>query len=245
VINQFELNQVFSRDELRAAVHSVRPAYSENSLKWLISKLLKEAKIEKVGRSRYRRFDQAMQREQYHPVVSTALTRVQALLNKTYPLMDYQVWETTQLNEFVNHQFAHNVAVIETEKQLTASVFETLRQTNKTNTVLLLPNADTLSRYQDQSNSTIVIQNLVTEAPRPIQSTKNCCLEKILVDLFTKKLSGQLVSKSEYPAIFEDAFNKYVIDQSTMLRYARRRNCESRILEFIQTETNIVLMKGL
>lgn len=61
------------------------------------------------------------------------------------------------------------------------------------------------------------------------------------MDLFVNKFTGHLIEKSEYPAIMEDAFSKYHLDETKMFRYARRRNVEAKMKKFIRQETSIQL----
>ena len=44
-----------------------------------------------------------------------------------------------------------------------------------------------------------------------------------------------------YPAIYETAFNSYVVDESQMFRYAKRRKSADKIKNFIQEETDAKL----
>ena len=60
------------------------------------------------------------------------------------------------------------------------------------------------------------------------------------MDLFSNIFTGRLIERSEYPAIFEDAFSKYYLNESKMFRYARRRNVESQIKEFMKGNANTV-----
>lgn len=48
-------------------------------------------------------------------------------------------------------------------------------------------------------------------------------LEKLLVDVVADPLLLDSVSESEYPTIYEDAFSKYVVDESCLFQYAARR----------------------
>ena len=66
-------------------------------------------------------------------------------------------------------------------------------------------------------------------------------MEKLLVDLFSKGISGNIVPRSEYPQIFEEVFQKYNINQAKLFRYARRRNNEQIIRNFIRNETSVRL----
>ena len=45
-----------------------------------------------------------------------------------YPLLEFQMWELIQFNEFLNHQIAKNIIVVEVENMLEDSVFDTLRE---------------------------------------------------------------------------------------------------------------------
>ena len=65
---------------------------------------------------------------------------------------------------------------------------------------------------------------------------------QLLVDLLSKKLSGSLIERSEYPRIYEDVFRKYNIDETRMFRYAKRRHLYDCLLSFIKAKTDIQLM---
>ncbi len=126
---------------------------------------------------------------------------------------------------------------IEVERMLEEPIFNMLSESYLR--VLLCPAQETFYTYFQENM--IVVQRLLTEAPKPIQQTKSCCLEKILVDLFSNKLTGQLIQGAEYPMVFEETFRKFYIDEKKMMRYARRRNLEVKIKKFIEEETDIKL----
>ena len=86
-----------------------------------------------------------------------------------------------------------------------------------------------------------MVRKLISESPSGVGQYKQASLEKILVDLFGRGLSGSIISRSEYQAIYEDSFRKYVINQPKMFRYARRRGIEKNIVDFIHGKTNIAL----
>ena len=90
-------------------------------------------------------------------------------------------------------------------------------------------------RYKGKEDN-IVVLKLISEAPKP-KDGHSSTLEKLLVDLFSNKFTGRLIEHSEYPAIFEDVFNKYYLDEAKMFRYARRRNVESKIKGFMKENT--------
>lgn len=66
-------------------------------------------------------------------------------------------------------------------------------------------------------------------------------LEKLLVDLFADEKLQLFLETSEFSTILEQAFHTYVIDESKMFRYARRRNIEDKIKRIIVEDTTIKL----
>ena len=51
-----------------------------------------------------------------------------------------------------------------------------------------------------------------------------------------------MISKGDYPEMLESIFDKYNIDQTKMLRYARRRNRKDQLVNYIKEYTNIKLL---
>ena len=159
------------------------------------------------------------------------------LIDNEYPLITYQTWELYQWNEFVNHQLAHNAYFIEVESGLEATVFDMLLE--KYPRVLLDPGMEEYYRYR--ADDMIIVQKLISGAPAPQPGSKQASLEKLLVDIFSRKLTGQLIERAEYRQIYEDAFGKYAINELAFFRYAGRRHLKSDIRKFIEDETNIEL----
>ena len=87
----------------------------------------------------------------------------------------------------------------------------------------------------------IVVRNLLTESQKGKKEVWHTGLEKLLVDIFSEKLIKAMFSESEYPAIYETAFNSYVVDESQIFRYAKRRKSADKIKKFIQEETDAKL----
>ena len=58
-------------------------------------------------------------------------------------------------------------------------------------------------------------------------------IEKILVDIVAEKTFENLYSKSEVKRIYETAYQRYIIDNTKLLRYARRRNKEKIVKEYL------------
>lgn len=82
----------------------------------------------------------------------------------------------------------------------------------------------------------IVVQNLVSEAPlQKVNNIPTVTLEKLLVDLVYGKDLFYFYQGYELHNIFQQAFDKYTINESRLLRYADRRKKKVEVLELIKT----------
>ena len=180
-----------------------------------------------MSRNQYAIYQEDTAKNDYSAIESKEGAAVKSFLAKQFPLLDYAVWETCALNEFLNHQLARNHIFVEVEKPLEESVFIALREWTKA-PVLMKPSGNDLYLYS--GDLTIIVSTLTSEAPIAGHEIR---IEKLLVDLLANKLIYQIISPSEIPNIFTMAFSRYNINRSALLRYARRRGLEREINERI------------
>ena len=212
IIEQIEPFTLISKRDFEVLGHSIVPQYSDRSIYWLLSKLINMGKLQSVGRNSYLVLNDISPKPEYSYSHSTIMEEVITKIEKEYPLVVFQVWELIQMNEFANHQIASNILFVEVERMLEESVFNMLSDTYQR--ILIRPSIDVFYTYRD--DNMIVIQTLLAETPKPL-GTHSCCLEKLLVDLFSKKLTGQLIQKAEYTVIYENAFARYCIGEKNVL----------------------------
>lgn len=238
VIKKLKSHSIISRKEYEDIVRQINPNLSERTIFWQLAKLQDMGILQKIGQNSFYVINNENSKREYFYEYSKEMQDIVHVIKAEYPLVDFQVWEFVQLNEFVNHQIGKNVFFIEVEHNLETSVFNRLRE--YCSRILLCPKEDMFYNYFEENM--VVIQRLLSEAPKAQSDIKGCSLEKLLVDLFSNKLTGQLVEKAEYPIIYEEAFRKYYIDEKKLFRYARRRNLEKEIRSFIDKETSIQLI---
>lgn len=239
VLSRYEDGSVFSRSEFHEAVRAYEPTCADTAIDWALHDLRRKGILESAGAGRYYMVTEDTQtRLQYHYLHSSEYYELEECISSAYPLVNYQMWELIQMNDFVNHQIAKNVIFVEVESMLVDTIYEVLH--TKYPYAMFQPDTDTFYRQRGPQTD-IVVMKLLTEAPTPDEH-HSCRIEKILVDLLSRKLPGQLVERSEYPRIYEDVFHKYAIDETRMLRYARRRNLRDALVTFITTQTNVRLM---
>lgn len=229
----------FSRADLQSEISNTGINLSESTFKKILQTMLTEGLIVRVGRNAYCVADNGLSVYSYN--YSNDAKNIATHLKGKFPQLDYTIMDFVQLNEFVNHQFAHNVVFVSVEANLGSFVFEDLKE-QYPGKVLLNPTPEIYHQYW--YDNMIVIGKLVSEAPMGQNERWNTRIEKLLVDVMTNPVLSCSISTTELPNIYEGAFAKYAIDESCMFRYAKRRGADKKIREFIQQETDIQLRVG-
>lgn len=223
----------FSSSEFAEMLREDAPGTDRSTVYYHLNRLCESGAINRTGRGQF----SVSGKTKYYYELSETAKEIAAAIQKRFPLVDFQVWELSQLNEFVNHQLSRNIIFVDVEKPLDESIFNLLFEKYPH----VLHNASLNEYYKYSGRETIIVRKLISEAPSGSGEYKQASLEKILVDLFGHGIACAVISRSEYPAIYEEAFNKYIINQSKLFRYARRRGIEADILGFIRERTNIGL----
>lgn len=229
-------NPFFDTKEFADMVKENEPVYSERDAYRMLLELQTAGKIVKNGRGHY---SSGLKKMFYSYESSGFSDEITGLIMDRYPMISFQTWELYQWNEFVNHQIAHNALFIEVEKGFESTIFELLLE--RYPRVLLNPDAEYFYRYR--ADDMLIVQSLISGAPSPIPGTNQASLEKLLVDIFSRKLTGQLIERAEYPKIYSEAFQKYAVNETALFRYAGRRHLDDVIRTFIKDQTEIRLWR--
>lgn len=169
----------------------------------------------------------------YIPEISSVTKSVFKKLKAEFPYASFCVWNTSVLNEFMQHQPGRYFLLVETDKEITNSVFYFLREIKKS--VFIEPTKDILEKYIVNEKEVVVIKSLISEAPtQNINGVETATIEKMLVDIFCDDVIFSAQQGTEKRIIFKEAFTKYTINQSKMLRYADRRRKKEQLIQFIK-----------
>ena len=204
----------------------------EESLKKRLQKMLNAGAIVRVGRNAYCVSVKGM--SQYEYQYSNISNDVVKIIEENHPYLEFLIFELFQLNEFVNHQLAHNIVFVSVESETMDFIFDTLKEAYP-GKVLVNPTPEVFHQYW--VDNMIVVIKMVTEAPKGRQQKWHTRIENILVDLMAAPLLQESISESEYAAIFEGAFTRYVVDESCLFRYAKRRAADNKIKTFLKEKT--------
>lgn len=83
--------------------------------------------------------------QKYVPEISVATKNIFKKLKAEFPYANLCVWTTSVLNELMQHQPNRFLGLIETDKEITHSVFYFLREIKKS--VFFEPTSDILEKY--------------------------------------------------------------------------------------------------
>jgi hypothetical protein len=220
-------HDILERDRLYEFIREVYPRYTDSSIRWVIYDLVKKGFITKLDPTRY----MIGQSDTYHQKnASDERHRIVDELNQAFPDIRIVVFESTLLNEWVNHQIARKVIFIEVERYFVKDVFRMMHE-RYPQKVILDANKEQLYMY---GGELIIITRLISQAPVD-QQTRDIKIEKLLVDLYTKDLIAEFVNEDEKDDMIESIFKTYPVNVKTVYAYAKRRGNIDRIKEAISS----------
>ena len=215
----------FSRREFTDAMSSCY-SLSEPQAAYELKKHLEEGALVRVGWGRYSLSGKQIYRHQY----SESSAAVVQTIHDAYEGLNFQIFELRQLNDFINHQVAHNTIFVSAENDFVDYVFDTLWRAYP-GRLMLKPKVDQYYRYLQDDE--IVVGRLPSETPKGIDAPWMSRLEKILVDVFTDKLISQVVPDPEKKTILDVAFRDYLVDENTMFHYAKRKGTDRKMRKLL------------
>jgi hypothetical protein len=221
-----------SLSDIDAFYRDKEPSIPKTTVSWRVYSLLEKGILQRIGRGKYS-FGSA---QYFMPTISHKMKQIARTIKKNYPFIKYCQWELSLVNMFSQHLINFNVLFVDVEREVVESVYYGLKE-NFSKVMLIHNLYDNLSEF----NNTIIVRPLITDSP--IQKNENtyiASLEKILVDLCTDKEFISFQGNEIYH-IYRNAFEKYTINQQTMLRYAGRKNKREEIENILKT---INLVRG-
>ena len=196
----------------------------QTTVNWRIYNLIQSGIIQRVGRGVYR----LGKSNPFQMDLSPQIKKTARNIKKEFPYTDFCVWELAMINFFSHNFINFNLLFVDVERDAVDAVYYKVKEKQK-NIFNIRKTYDDIS---DLAGS-ICIRPLVSHAPLQIQEKiQVATLEKILVDLATDKEFFPFQG-NEIFAIYENAFEKYTINESSMLRYAARKEKRGKIKEII------------
>ena len=227
---KLEVGQRYSHQELIGLLKTDYPQMRDSSYHWAVCGMLKRGGLIKAARNVYMVPD-GLEKQMYHPLYSELAIKLIKQISEKYPSIRFTVFETALLNEFLNHLVAQNTVFIQVEKDISVFVFRFLQE-NGYKHLLYKPKKTDYILYWEKDS--IIVTDMISEAPLSASASHKICLEKMLVDMYCDKLISITYSKSEYPQVLLRAAETYRIESSKMMRYARRRGKADEIKHILE-----------
>lgn len=197
---------------------SIDPMVKQSTVNWRVYNLVQEGILTRVGRGK---FILGAGRS-FIPKIDSRAKALYNRLTKQFPYLQVCIWHTSIFNELMLHQQGRFYTLVEVEKEATESVFYFLREVHLN--VFLDPGLDILNRYAQGGKDIIIIKPLVSEAPmQKVDGVNTVSIEKLMVDIFCDDLIFAAQQGAEMEFIFTEAYSRYTVNESRMLRYADRR----------------------
>ena len=227
---------VFSHNDLFVACSNAGLSVSRSTLDRRLRTAIKVGLVVRVGRDQYMLAVNG--RTRYIAQPSECCREIINFVQSKCPDMRISVFETRQMNEFINHLVALNTIFVFVGNGMADFLFQILRD-RFPGQVLLKPSEETYFRYR--SENTIVLLDGLSEEPRCRGTGAMALAEKWLVDLFAEPLIRNNFNGADLPDACAEVFARYAIDESRMFRYARRRNAEERLKAVLTEQAGVKL----
>lgn len=224
----FGKDQVIDNNQIISFYRSFEQEVKKGTVNWRIYRLIQMEVLERIGRGKFVLGTQSL----FIPNIPQKLKTFNYKLNKNFPFLDYCLWTTSVLNEFMLHQPGRFFFLVEVERDAVESVFFFIKELKYS--VFMEPSNELLDRYLPDEKETWIVKSLVTEAPiQIISGIPSTTIEKLLVDLFCDTVVLDAQQGSEKDRIFKEVYEKYTINESKMLRYADRRRKKKEFGDYL------------
>ena len=235
----FKGKSVFENRDIIDFYKQTEKGVKPTTVNWRVYNLVQLGVIQRIGRAKFT----LGEAKNYIPEISSSTKSIFRKLKKAFPFANLCVWNTSVLNEFMQHQPNQFFVLVEADKETIHSIFYFLRDSdthrNKMS-VFLEPTKDMYEKYIVNEKEVIILKPLTSEAPtQNINGIITPTIEKMLVDVFCDEVVFSAQQGSEMRTIFKEAFGKYTINQSKMLRYADRRRKQKELIPFVKTISDL------
>ena len=196
-----------------------------NTLSWHLSNLCRQGKLRRIGRGMYTaHFSNTFQ------VKANAKARsLYNSISRLFPLADFCVYGGGVITPLLHDLTPNNSIYIETNREVTESVFNVLLPKYK-GRLFLSPTKKIASTYIDFSRENIIVKPLITESPLMLDGKVPVpTIEKLLVDTRVDP-DFYYLHGYENLEMLRTAITHYNVNQTRLLRYADRRNEKESIL---------------
>lgn len=221
-----ERSAYFTHKAIQIAIKETELDLKDETLNFYLHQAVKQGIIHDAGRGWYSGLSKP---------VKLGLQPVAKLIKnveKAFPLLDFTVWSTAQVQSYGHHLLGKFVSFVHTERDAMESVAERLRDANWE--VVVNPRGKAAKEFTIRSERTVVIRPRTTTQPRRGHSVS---AEGLLVELFIEARALNLMDVGEYQKLLDNLVGGQRLQMASLLDYAReRRPIGTKLVELINAE---------
>lgn len=226
--DRFENRDAFSQDELHEFYKEFDPELKRSTLRWRIYELKNKGLLKSIKRGWY-----TMHSKRAWKPNPEGLRELYHSINRGFPYLTVCVWSTRWLLEFGHHLPVGYLNLIDTEKETEEAVFNFLRDEFSI-PILLKPDEKEIHTYLDRNRDQLIVRTLISQSPlMEVDGIKVPKLEKIIIDLYSDDNLFEMVQGRELQVVYQNLFDTFSINHSTLKRYAMRRNKWEEFQEYV------------
>lgn len=215
-------NSVYNESEIISLIREANPAVSDVKTKWMLFDLERNHSITRIGSRKY-----ITDAKLYSYMPCELSENIDSFLSENYPDVKYVIWESKQLNEWMNFLLSKNIIFVEVESDLTEYIFSSLMEhLGQEYMILINPDNKMVSRYM--RDNLVIIKSLYSRAPTD-KKGHGITLEKLIVDVISDRLLTSMIGTNDRDEIIKGIVKNYTINETKALAYAKRRQCETEI----------------
>jgi hypothetical protein len=216
-----ERRPYFRLDEIQTAANDAELALKDSSLSVYLTEAVKQGHIHDAGRGWYSRLSEPV------PLDAKPVAKLIRAVEKAFPLLDFTVWSTAQINPWMHHLLAQPVTFLYAPADTLESVGDTLREQGWE--IALDPGKKAGPKLVRPGEKMLVLRPTLTKQP-PSQGRQDS-IEKMLVDLVAEAPRLSLMDQSEAEGVVREVLSRYLVQIAEIQSYAKFRKLNSVVFE--------------
>jgi hypothetical protein len=224
-----ERSPYFSLKMIQSAANDAEIAIKDEVLSVYLTQAIKQGIIQDAGRGWYSCLSKPV------PLNAKPVAKLIRAVEKAFPLLDFTVWSTAQINPWMHHLLAQPVTFLHAPADTLESVGDTLRAQGWEVAVNPTPSAGPKSVRPGEKM--VVLRPAMSK--QPAGDGRQAPIEKILVDLIAEATRLALMDTSEAQGVATTILNQFLVQIAVLQRYADSRAIKMTEVEAInQRQSN-------
>jgi hypothetical protein len=229
-------NQLVSTQQLLEFYQTFEPDIKVTTLRWRIYHLKQAGVIYTPKRGMY-----ALQgKKAFLPEQTEKMQNLAQAIQAKYPYVNFSIYPTEWLSDLTEHVYQSRNIILEVDADALHSVFHYVKEQYPN--VYLSPGKGIYDIYISPREENIIVNRLYVDAPlNRVEGNYHLPkLEKLLVDLIINEPIILPIGESEGKTVVANAREKYNVNYSTLLRYAKKRHIEKKLTSFGLKESELL-----